>query len=67
MVYDWAFYKPPLTYLEVWLLMDSKFEQMQKLVEEENKDTRKKLVDSLWNSEERNLEHIKEELKRLKK
>ena len=67
MAYDWAFYKPPLTYLEVWLLMDSKFEAMQKVIEEENKDTRKKMVDSLWNSEERSLDHIKNELKNLKK
>jgi hypothetical protein len=67
MAYDWAFYKPPLTYLEVWLLMDSKFEDLQKVIEEENKDTRQKMVDSLWNSEERNIEHFKEEIKRLKK
>lgn len=67
MAYDWYVYRPPLSYLEVWLLMDSKFEEMQKVIEEENQETRQKMVDSLWNSEERSLEHIKEELKRLKK
>jgi hypothetical protein len=67
MAYDWLNYRPPLSYLEVWLLMDSKFEEMQKVIEEENKETRQKMVNSLWNSEERNLEHFKEEIKRLKK
>ena len=45
--------------------MEDKFEQMQKVADEENAETRRKMVDSLLNSEARTKDGLKEELKKL--
>jgi len=66
LIYDKLFGRQPLTFLEVWLYLEDKFANLGKLVEEENKEVRKKIVDSLWNSEERSMEHLKDELKKFK-
>jgi hypothetical protein len=65
--YFWAYYEKPVSFLQIWLYMEDKFEQMQKVADEENTETRRKMVDSLLNSEARTKDGLKEELKKFKK
>jgi len=60
------FGKQPVTFFELWLYLEEKFKGLQDIVDEESRETRKKMVDSLFNSEARSFEKFKETLKKWK-
>jgi hypothetical protein len=65
-LYNQFFGSQPVTFLELWHYFEDRFEKIRVVVEEENKETRKKMVDSLFNSEARSFEKFKETLKKWK-
>lgn len=64
--YKELFGKQPASFLEIWLYVESKFDKIQKIIDDENKELIKKITYSFFNSEERTFENFKNELKRWK-
>ena len=64
--YDKLFGKQPAYFLEMWLYLESKFEELRKQLDDEQKELIKKITYSFFNSEERSFENFKAELKRWK-
>ena len=64
--YKELFGRQPVSFLEMWLYIESKFELLQKAMNEEQKELIKKIGYSFFNSEERSFENFKSELKKWK-
>ena len=58
--------KEPVSFLEVFMYIEDKFADMKKVVEIEETQTRKKIADSFFNSEERSVEKLKIEIQKLR-
>lgn len=58
--------KEPVSFIEVFMYIEDKFAEMKKVVEIEETQTRKKMVDSFFNSEERSAEKLKIEIQKLR-
>ena len=64
--YKELFGSQPASFLEIWLYIESKFEQLQKELDNEQKELITKITYSFFNSEERSFEKFKSELKKWK-
>lgn len=64
--YKELFGSHPASFLEIWLYIESKFEEIHKVIDDEHKELINKITYSFFNSEERTFEKFKDELKKWK-